>query len=119
MYYDLGEFLRRMVGFLLLREGRPIFGVIPYLLFFNYSKEDKEYAQNLKTVRAFCESLINDRRSNPLKDSNDLMTIWLTDDLYKTDTKLIVDEVILMFLAGSFTLKTTNTNMLSYLALNP
>ena len=31
---------------------------------------------------------------------------------------MIVDEIILMFLAGSFTLKTTNTNMLSYLAMN-
>lgn len=118
---DIGDFLRRLVGFLLLRQGRRIFGLIPYLLFFNYTKEDREYVENIRVVRTYCEGLIEDRKKNMSKfsESSDLMNIWLTDDSYKNNTKLIVDEIILMFLAGSFTLKTTNTNMLSYLAMNP
>jgi cytochrome P450 len=31
----------------------------------------------------------------------------------------MVDEVITMFLAGSFTLRTANSNMIQYLALYP
>ncbi len=104
-----------------MKLGRPIFALMPYLLFFNYSKIDREYSKNLLFIRDYCEGLLEDRRKNldKFKDSNDLMNIWLTDEYYKDDKKAIIDEIILMFLAGSFTLKTTNTNMISYLTINP
>jgi len=104
-----------------MRQGRHAITLLPYLLFFNYTTADRENARNILLVRNFCQKLIDDRRKNldKFKDSHDLMNIWLTDETYQNNDKLIIDEIILMFLAGSFTLKTTNTNMLSYLALCP
>jgi cytochrome P450 len=43
----------------------------------------------------------------------------LEDEIFKNNDKAMVDEIITFFLAGSFTLKSTNANMLQYLALFP
>jgi len=40
------------------------------------------------------------------------LTILLEDEIFKDNDKAMVDEIITFFLAGSFTLKSTNANML-------
>ena len=44
----IGDYLRNMLSFMIFRTGRKIFALIPYLMFFNYCQEDKEYAHNIK-----------------------------------------------------------------------
>lgn len=53
------------------------------------------------------------------KDSFDLLTILCQDEYFASHNSAMVDEIITMFLAGSFTLKTSNSNLIQYLALNP
>jgi cytochrome P450 family 4 len=47
------------------------------------------------------------------------LTILLEDEIFRDNDKAIVDEIITFFLAGSFTLKSTNSNMLQYLSIYP
>ena len=90
------------------------------MMFLFYSKEDREYKKNLTVVRGFIENLINERRENieKFKDSVDLLTILVSDEYFSKNTSAMIDEIMVLFLAGSFTLKTTNSNLIQYLALN-
>ena len=47
-YLTIGDYLRNMLSFMIFRTGRMIFALIPYMMFFNYAQEDKEYAHNIK-----------------------------------------------------------------------
>lgn len=106
---------------MMFRAGRYLFAFIPYMIFFYYSREDREYKANILTMRTFCENIINERKRNleKFKDNPDLLTILCMDELFADDTKAMIDEIITFFLAGSFTLKSTNSNLIQYLALNP
>lgn len=117
----IGDFLRLLTSFMIFRSGRYLLALIPYLIFFYYSAEDREYMQNIKTVRTFIENLVKERKTNmdKFKDSVDLLTILCQDEYFVAHNSAMVDEIITMFLAGSFTLKTSNSNLIQYLALNP
>ena len=116
----IGDYLRSLTSFMIFRSGRYLFAVIPYMMFLFYSKEDREYKKNLTVVRGFIENLINERRENieKFKDSVDLLTILVSDEYFSKNTSAMIDEIMVLFLAGSFTLKTTNSNLIQYLALN-
>ena len=95
-------------------------------MFFYYSAADREYKHNIKCIRDFCEKIIEERKNQldgPEKDkfvnNPDLLTILLSDDLFKNNNKAMIDEIITFFLAGSFTLRSVNSNMLMYLGMNP
>lgn len=113
-FESIGDFLRLLTSFMIFRSGRYLLALIPYLTFFYYSAEDKEYMQNIKTVRTFIENLVNERRSNmdKFKESADLLTILCQDEHFAAHTSDMVDEIITMFLAGSFTLKSSNSNII-------
>jgi cytochrome P450 len=111
---------------MLFRAGRKIFSVVPYLMFFYYSAADREYKRNIKCIRDFCEKIIEERKSQlegPEKDkfvnNPDLLTILLSDDMFKNNNKAMINEIITFFLAGSFTLRSVNSNMFMYLGMNP
>ncbi len=111
---------------MLFRAGRKIFSIIPYLMFFYYSSADKEYKRNINRIRDFCEKIIEERKNQligPDKEkyvnNPDLLTILLSDDMFKNNNKAMIDEIITFFLAGSFTLRSVNSNMFMYLGMNP
>jgi len=52
------------------------------------------------------------------EDRPDLLSILLQDEVYKDNDKMIVDECITFFAAGSHTIKSANVNVLIYLTLN-
>lgn len=99
---------------MIFRTGRRMFAFLPYMMFVNYCQVDREYSRNIKRIRDFCQNLIDERRKNldKFKDSSDLLTILLHDEIFQGNDKAMVDEIITFFLAGSFTLKTTNSNMI-------
>jgi cytochrome P450 len=122
---SLDQYLRKLTSFMIFRTGRKIFALIPYLMFFFYNSEDREYKRNIQRVRDFCESIVEERKKqiaeNKEKYANntDLLAILLNDELFKDNNKAMIDEIITFFLAGSFTLRSTNSNMFMYLAMYP
>jgi len=63
-HMTIGDCLRNLVSFLIFRTGRKIFALIPYLMFFNYCQDDRDYASNIKQIRDFCQNIIDERRKN-------------------------------------------------------
>ena len=67
---------------------------------------DRENKRNCERIRDLCLEVVQKRRqqiANGLNtsDSGDLLTILLTDDLFKNDERLIIDECLTFFFAGS------------------
>ena len=61
---------------------------------------------NIKTLRNDIKQLILDKKENAIKDpklleSGDLITVLLSDELFKNDIEMIVDECLTFFLAGT------------------
>jgi cytochrome P450 len=124
--YPLDQYLRKCVSFMIFRPGRRIFAILPYLMLFFYSAADREFKRNIRRVREFCEKIIEERKKHmegPEKEKYinypDLLTILLSDDMFKNNNKAIIDEIITFFLAGSFTIRSTNSNLFMYLAMYP
>lgn len=117
---SVGVYLRMLTSFLIFRQGRFLYAFIPYMPFFFYNQEDREYLENIRCLRNFLRSLIEERKLNmKLNDQrNDLLTILLSDEIYSNNMDLMIDECVTFFLAGSFTLKTTSSNLIQYLDLN-
>ena len=64
---SLGEYLRDIFLYLAFRSARYEIVLVPYLLFFYYTKTDREMLRNIILVRNYCRKLIKERRVNPLK----------------------------------------------------
>ncbi len=78
----------------------------------------------MKRIRDFCEKIIEERKvhlNGPEREKYvnipDLLTILLSDDLFKNNNKAMIDEIITFFLAGSFSLRSVGSNLLMYLGI--
>lgn len=80
---SLGMVLRDIFLYLAFRTARYEMCVVPFLMFFYYTKSDREALRNIKTVRQFCRDLIEERKKNPIKDGADLLSILLEDSMYR------------------------------------
>jgi cytochrome P450 len=67
--------------------------------------------------------MIDDRRSGKTKShfgiDADLLSILLQNELYSGDDEKTKDELIVMFMAGNETIKTSSTNTVCYLTMFP
>jgi cytochrome P450 len=65
---------------------------------------------------------MDDRRKGLRKgnfgDDGDLLGILLQNELYSGDQEKTIDELIIFFLAGNETVKTSSTNTVCYLAMH-
>ena len=65
---------------------------------------------------------MDDRRKGLRKgnfgDDGDLLGILLQNELYSGDQEKTIDELIIFFLAGNETVKTSSTNTICYLAMH-
>jgi cytochrome P450 len=87
----------------------------------NVTPLDRLVKRNALRVRAALRKFMEDRRSgkNKSADGDDLLSILLTNDYYKNDDELIIDEIFTLFLAGSKTVATTTANLICYLDKSP
>lgn len=101
----IGDILRDLFLYCAFRSAREEVILLPYIMFFYYSKADKEFLQNTKAVRGFAKELLLKRREKMREpdyvESADLLSILLTDDLFKDNEESIIDECMTFFLAGS------------------
>jgi cytochrome P450 len=80
--------------------------LFPFLRDVQLTQADKDQYHNVNGLRETMKSIIIDRQNAIKKDpkeleKGDLITILLSDDLFKNNIEMIIDECITFFLAGS------------------
>ena len=63
---------------------------------------DKHYLENCRQTRAYLAKIIDDKKAAKDPEAKDIVSLLLEDPNYQ-DTQEIVDDVLVMFLAGSQT----------------
>ena len=86
------------------------------------TEADKRFFANCKSLRNFLLQVIKERKASTPKEDDadvDMISILIEDPTYKDQVEDIVDDVIVMFIAGSKTLQTTTTNLITHLLHRP
>ena len=118
----LGNVLRDLFLYIAFRGMRSEIAFVPYLVFFYYTKKDRECLKNVRTCRDFCRKLVEERRRQ-IKDPNyvkhsqgDLLSTLIEDEEgFAENTEVLIDECITFFLAGSQTVKATSANIIQHI----
>lgn len=75
------------------------------------------FIQNARTLRSFCHGILDAKRKQPSTEG-DLVQTLLEDPNY-TNPEDLVDDIFLMFIAGSKTVQTTTSNLIIAMAHDP
>ena len=97
------------------------FGIYPELLPYPIYSECRRMKRNVASLRASLLKIMEARRSGEVQGDidGDLLSIILSDDLYRNDLEKTLDELTILFVAGNETVKIALTNTVCYLAQNP
>ena len=68
-------------------------------------------------MRAFLQNIIDERKKKTLNDDEDvdMISLLVSDPVYKDQNSDMIDDVLVMFIAGSKTIQTTTTNLITHL----
>lgn len=95
-----------------------------------FTKEDERFHDNCTTFRSFVKELIQKRKDKQLKglsvgtegqkdENSDMIGQLLNDSMYCDKIDDIIDDIIIMFIAGTATVQGSTTNLLTQLTQNP
>ena len=80
---------------------------------------DKHYLENCRSSRQFFRDIINDKKAQKDKSTaKDIVSLLLQDENYQ-DSEDIIDDLFVMFIAGSKTVQTTTSNLITSMIYNP
>ena len=84
---------------------------------------DTAFFKNVKALRGTIKKIVEDRKQGitgglAVEGNKDIISMLLEDDSYKNDIEDIIDDVIVMFFAGSKTVQGTTTNFLTHYVNN-
>ena len=106
-----------------IRFSFPIYALFHELYPYPMTSFCRRYKRNVATLRAALQKMIDDRRSGKTKchfgEDGDLLGILLQNDLYRGNDEKTKDELVILFLAGNETIKTSSTNTVCYLTMDP
>ena len=101
---------------------RPDIMFFPSTTDWTWTAADRRAVRNIASLRTVLRGIVSDRRkgiSHSYDDGTDLIGILLTSDLFRDDENAMIDEVIVMFLAGMKTVAVSTANLISFLIMNP
>ena len=79
---------------------------------------DKYFADNCRTIRGFFRDIIEMKKKVKDSSAQDIISLLLHDPNYQ-DADDIVDDIIVMYFAGSKTIQATTSNVMTSLIFNP
>ena len=84
---------------------------------------DKLFEKNAFILRNYIRKIITDRMNGitdglAVEGNKDIISMLLEDEIYKDDIDDIIDDIIVMFIAGSKTVQGTTTNFLGHYCSN-
>lgn len=118
----LNDIMKYMISDTVNRVRQIFFAIFPELLPYLLTSDCKRYARNVQSVRSAIAEIIVQRKQgktqSPIGD-RDLISILMESDLYKNDHEKAISELIVFFLAGNETIRTSSVNTTCYLAQHP
>ena len=85
----------------------PLIIVNPNFFLKQMTEADRRFFINCKTLRKFLIDVVQERKKMDLKEDDDdvdMISILVNDATYKDQEEDIVDDVLVMFIAGSKTI---------------
>ena len=100
--------LKDLLNGIPMRSFNIRFFLYPSMINHYFTPKDQEIKHNIQTLRNNIRDLIIDKKNKALKDPSelekgDLMTILISDDLFKDNIEMIIDECLTFFMAGTQT----------------
>jgi cytochrome P450 len=94
------------------RVRKPLFFIFPELLEYDVLPECRRFSRNIQSIRDALQKILDARRQGESKSmiDGDLLSIILSDDLYRGNDEKTKDELTILFLAGNETVKISSTN---------
>jgi len=90
------------------RLANPLNIFFPWMLAYRTTPFDYKFHRNILTFKGFLRELLKERsqgiKKADFQEAGDMISILLEDDYYKDDHEKIIDEVIILFLAGMKTI---------------
>ena len=122
----LAEYLDLITEDMMLRvQKNPLIMILgAKIMEYEITKEDTRFFKNSKHLRGFIQQAINDRLKimadqNEGTPPQDMIGILLQDENYKDCHSDIIDDVLVMFIAGSKTIQGTTTNFITHCIEDP
>ena len=79
---------------------------------------DKRMFENCRVLRGFVGEIVEDRKRRTDLDADDLVSLILEDPSYQ-EVEEIIDDVLILFMAGSKTTQATTSNLISFMLHEP
>jgi cytochrome P450 len=118
--HELADYLDKLFWDLLERvKVNPLVTIIPWLMTKQITECDRRFWINCKTLRDFLRVIIEKAQTNPDPEAVDVISMLAADKLYSKNVDDIIDDVIVMFIAGSKTVQATTTNFLCHMLHRP
>lgn len=99
-------------------ESCPQIIMFPSTAEWEFPAMNARFVRNSRRMREHIKKLINDRKAGISKSyhegQTDLLDIIIEEELYKNDLDAMVDEMIVLFIAGMKTIQITTTNLVQY-----
>ena len=105
---QLADFVENIFWDIFARiASNPLIIVNPNFFLKQMTEVDRRFFINCKTLRKFLIDVVQERKKMDLKEDDDdvdMISILVNDATYKDQEEDIVDDVLVMFLAGSKTI---------------
>lgn len=86
--------------------------LMPMLRHYYFMPECRRFQRNLLKMRRLIQTMIDERRRNPVAQ-HDLLSILLSTDFYRqSGDEAIIDEIFTFFFAGMKTIQISTTNLM-------
>ena len=119
----LGRHISTMIEDLIWKIVQVQNMVEPSLVKRNITARDFRFKRNVENEKNVIRKMIRERKEGKsgtyFKDQSDLLSVLVDNEFYRDQEEKIVDEVIMIFLAGSKTTQNTAANMFCYFEKNP
>ena len=105
---QLADFVENIFWDIFARiASNPLIIVNPNFFLKQMTEVDRRFFINCKTLRKFLIDVVQERKKMDLKEDDDdvdMISILVNDATYKDQEEDIVDDVLVMFIAGSKTI---------------
>lgn len=101
-----------------LMTSNPLLSISESFAEYELTSADKAFNKNCHELRSMIGGVIDEKKVKNDPDANDVASLLLGDPSYQ-DTSDLIDDVIVMFFAGSKTVQGTITNFITTMLHEP